>query len=126
MTDDKDNRNPLYVIMNIYSDTLKLKQRLAFYTAGYNYVLKHPNKTEFEMGIVPIVRNTAVLAYVNAPVYMLPSMFLQMYHNVTLPDIIIFNAYIANLESTLNREGYLILKRTDIPSKGVLSLEILN
>lgn len=126
MTDQKDDRNHLYEIIGKYGDTLALKQRLGFYIAGYTYSLQHPNRSEFEIRVVPIIRNEFVISYIDAPVYMLPPDFLQVYHNVTLPDMIIFTAYIRNLESTLNEAGYLILKRSDIPSKGVISLEILN
>ena len=126
MTNYKYTPNDITKILDIYSNTIKLKDGYSKFPIGYIYSLSNGLKIKAELRILAIVRSEGIVLKLFQSVNIVSEKLYTYFNNVTVKNQNVYSAYISDIEEAINNEGILIEKREILYSKGVIPLEILN
>lgn len=126
MTNYKYTPNDITKILDIYSNTIKLKDGYSKFPIGYIYSLSNDLKIKAELRIIAIVRSEGIVLKLFQSVNIISEKLYTYFNNVNVKNQNVYSAYISDIEEAINNEGILIEKREILYSKGVIPLEILN
>ena len=120
------NSSDLTKIVDIYNNTIKLKDSYAKFPIGYIYNLCNDCKLRTELRIIAITRSDGITLRIFQDIPIVSEKLFNYFNNVIVSNQYIYTNYIGDIENAINNEGILIEKREVLYSKGVIPLEILN
>lgn len=120
------NSSDLTKIVDIYNNTIKLKDSYAKFPIGYIYNLCNDSKLRTELRIIAITRSDGITLRIFQDIPIVSEKLFNYFNNVIVSNQYIYTNYIGDIENAINNEGILIEKREVLYSKGVIPLEILN
>lgn len=120
------NSSDLTKIIDIYNNTIKLKDSYAKFPIGYIYNLCNDSKLRTELRIIAITRSNGITLRIFQDIPIVSEKLFNYFNDVIVSNQFIYTNYIGDIENAINNEGILIEKREVLYSKGVIPLEILN